>query len=266
LNGPSEGGRGRLYQEFGLTGGASCRGCGANGYGYQKIGAGARGDGGEEAGDDLIDPMSLFYSNFGCQSITLKEAIDSYLRSFKTLCPQVTAAELDYLASGLTVSDLKPRHFYLHANTIQKEIGFVFSGLLRAFYIDDKGDQISVNFARENQYVTHYPAFITQTPSKYYFQCIEPSLIVNLSYKHMQDCYNRFPTLDRYGRLIAEEALKVLHRRIESFLFENAETRYLDFIERNPDLFNRVSLSYLSSYLGIERQSLTRIRKRLMHI
>lgn len=193
----------------------------------------------------------------------MQNAINSYLYSVKTLCPSATAAELAYLASGLTVSDLKPRHFYLHANTIQKEIGFVFSGLVRAFYIDDKGDQITVNFARENQYVTHYPAFITQTPSKYYFQCLEPTIIVNLGYTHIQECYNTFPTLDRYGRLIAEEALKVLHRRIESFLFENAETRYLDFMERNPDLFNRVSLSYLSSYLGIERQSLTRIRKRL---
>lgn len=195
----------------------------------------------------------------------MNDAFNIYLSSVKTLCPKVTNAELDYLISGLTISDLKAKHFYLHANTIQKEIGFVYSGLLRAFYIDDKGDQISVNFVRENRYVTHYPAFITQTPSKYYFQCLEPTIIVNLSYKHIQEGYNRFPNLDRYGRLIAEEALKILHRRIESFLFDNAETRYLNFIEENPDLFNRVSLSYLSSYLGVERQSLTRIRKKLTH-
>ncbi len=195
----------------------------------------------------------------------MKDAINTYLSSVKTLCPRMTTAELDYLITGLTVSDLKPKHFYIHANTIQKEIGFVFSGLLRAFYIDNNGNQISVNFVRENRYVTHYPAFITQTPSKYYFQCIEPTIVVNLAYKHIQEGYNRFPILERYGRLVAEEALKIQHRRIESFLFDNAETRYLDFIEENPDLFNRVSLSYLSSYLGIERQSLTRIRKRLTH-
>jgi CRP/FNR family transcriptional regulator len=195
----------------------------------------------------------------------LKAAIDAYLSSVKILCPQVTKPELDYLASGLTVFTLKPKHFYMHAGTVQKEIGFVFSGLLRTFYIDNEGNQISVNFLRENRYVTHYPAFITQTPSKYYFQCLEPSIVVNLPYKHIQDCYNKFPLLERYGRLIAEEALKVLHKRIESFLFDNAETRYLDFIQENPDLFSRVSLSYLSSYLGIERQSLTRIRKKLAH-
>ncbi|NHA03390.1 Crp/Fnr family transcriptional regulator [Mucilaginibacter sp. HC2] len=195
----------------------------------------------------------------------MKAAIDTYLNSVKALCPQVTSAELDFLMSGLTVSNLKPKHFYMHANTVQKEIGFVFSGLLRTFYIDHEGSQISVNFLRENRYVTHYPAFITQTPSKYYFQCIEPTIVVNLPYKHIQECYNRFPNLERYGRLVAEEALKVLHRRVESFLFDNAETRYLDFIKENPNLFNRVSLSYLSSYLGIERQSLTRIRKKLAH-
>ena len=54
-------------------------------------------------------------------------------------------------------------------------------------------------------------------------------------------------------------------RRIESFLFDNAETRYLDFVKENPNLLNRVSLSYLASFLGIERQSLTRIRKKLAH-
>jgi CRP/FNR family transcriptional regulator len=76
------------------------------------------------------------------------------------LCPMVTTTELDYLRSGLTVSELNPKHFYLHANTVQKEIGCVFSDLLRIFYIDNNGHQISVNFLGENRYVTHYPAFL----------------------------------------------------------------------------------------------------------
>jgi CRP-like cAMP-binding protein len=195
----------------------------------------------------------------------LKEAIEACLHSVNTLCPKVTTAELDYLMSGLTVSELKPKHFYIHSNTIQKEIGFVYSGLLRAFYVDKDGNEISVNFIRESGYATHYSAFLTQTPGKYNFQCIEPTIIVNLSYNHIQEGYEKFPLLERYGRLVAEEVLKIQQRRIEGFLFDNAETRYLDFIKDNPDLFNRVSLSYLSSYLGIERQSLTRIRKKLAH-
>jgi CRP-like cAMP-binding protein len=193
----------------------------------------------------------------------LKESIATFLNSVNTLCPKVTKVELEYLESGLTVTELKSKHFYIHANTIQKEIGFVFSGLLRAFYVDNDGKEISVNFIREGKYATHYSAFLTQTRCKYFFQCMEPSIIVNLSHKHIQEGYNKFPNLERYGRLVAEEVLKAQQRRIESFLFDNAETRYLDFVIENPDLFNRVSLSCLASFLGVERQSLTRIRKKL---
>jgi CRP-like cAMP-binding protein len=197
------------------------------------------------------------------KSLKLKEEIEAYLKSFQTICPNATIEELNYLESGLSVVELKAKHFFIHANTIQKEIGFLYSGLLRAFYIDNNGNEISVNFIRENRYATHYSAFITRTPSKYYFQCLEPTVLVTISYKHIQEGYEKFPIFERYGRLVAESVLKIQQKRIEGFLFDNAESRYLDFINENPDLFNRVSLSYLASYLGIERQSLTRIRKKL---
>lgn len=193
----------------------------------------------------------------------MKEAVASYLHSIITLCPKVIEEELQYFKSGSTITQLQAKHFYIHANSIQHEIGFVFQGLLRSFYVDEKGNEITVNFVREGRYATDYTAFITRTPSKYYFQCIEPTILVNLSYNHIQAGYDKYPNINRYGRLVAEEVLKFQQKRIESFLFDNAETRYLDFVRENPDLFNRVSLSDLSSYLGIERQSLTRIRKKL---
>jgi len=193
----------------------------------------------------------------------LKDPFITYLNSVKSLCPAIGAAELEYLESGLSIREFPPRHFYIHANTMQQEIGYVLQGLLRSFYVDANGNEITVNFIRENRYATHYTAFISQTPSKYFFQCMEQSTIVSLPYGHIQDGYRQFPGLERYGRLVAEAVLKFQQKRIESFLFETAEQRYLDFIQENPDLYSRVSLSHLASYLGIERQSLTRIRQRL---
>lgn len=189
--------------------------------------------------------------------------MNTYLNAVRTLCPNVSHTALNYLKSGLRVVELQPKHFFIHANVIQQEIGFVFQGLIRAFYIDNQGNEITVNFVQENRYATHYTAFITRTPGKYYFQCIEPTILVNLSYDHIQAGYDKFPDIERYGRLIAEEVLKFQQKRIESFLFDTAEQRYLDFIKENPDLFNRVSLSHLSSFLGMERQTLTRIRQKL---
>ena len=194
----------------------------------------------------------------------MKDAFATYLASVRALCPRLESAELDYLQRGLTLTELPARHFFVHGGMIQREIGFVYSGLLRAFYIDEKGREISVNFIREGNYATHYSAFITQTPSKYHFQCIEPSLLVCINYEHIQSGYSTYSQLERNGRLVAEEVLKAQQKRIESFLFETAEQRYLEFMHTNPSLFNRVSLSHLASYLGIERQTLTRIRKKLV--
>ena len=171
--------------------------------------------------------------------------------------------EHEYLKIGLKITILQPKHFFIHANAIQQEIGYVYTGLLRAFYVDENGNEITVNFIPENRYATHYSAFISRTPSKYYFQCLEPTMLVTLSYEHIQDGYEKYTNIERYGRLVAESVLKFQQKRIESFLFEKAEQRYLDFIQMNPNLFNRISISHLSSFLGIERQTLTRIRQKL---
>lgn len=175
----------------------------------------------------------------------------------------MSGEELEYFKIGLKITKLQPKHFFIHANSLQLEIGYVYTGLLRAFYVDENGNEITVNFIPENRYATHYSAFISKTPSKYHFQCLEPTILVTQSFEHIQSGYEKYSNIERYGRLVAESVLKFQQKRIESFLFETAEQRYLDFIQENPNLFNRISLSHLSSFLGIERQTLTRIRQKL---
>ena len=96
----------------------------------------------------------------------MNQAIDTYLNSVKALCPRLSGEELDYLCTGLKITELQPKHFFIHANVIQQEIGYVYTGLLRAFFVDENGKEITVNFIPENRYATHYSAFISRTPSK----------------------------------------------------------------------------------------------------
>jgi CRP/FNR family transcriptional regulator len=193
----------------------------------------------------------------------LTDAIQTYLNTVKNLCPEADDNALEFLVSEMTTTVLNKKQFYIKADTIQTNVGFVFKGLLRAYYIDSKGNEITVRFTKENEFATDYVGFIGQTQSKYYFQCLEPTQILNLPYLHMKEAYTKFSSLEKYGRLIAEEVLKSQQKRIHSFLFENAEQRYINFVKENPDLYNRVSLSYLSTFLGIERPSLSRIRKKI---
>jgi CRP/FNR family transcriptional regulator len=186
-----------------------------------------------------------------------------FLKSVSAICPDLTNSELSYFASRLTIKELKKKDLFLESGKIQKAIGYIAKGLTRSFFIDQEGNEITVGFYSEGDYATHYPAFISQKPSRYSIQCLEPTTMVCLSFEDMQLIYQQSPGFEKYGRLITEGILNRQQARIESFIFQTAEERYLDFIEHEPTLFNRISLSLLCSYLGIERQTLTRIRQKL---
>jgi len=195
----------------------------------------------------------------------MEPARDLYLQSLKTVCPALTDEECALFASKLTIHELKKRDTFLQAGKVQKAIGFIISGIVRSSYVDNDGNEITVGFYAEGDYATHYASFIARKPSNYTIQCLEPTLFACLSFEDMQWIYRQSPNFERYGRLVAEAILKRQQARIESFIFQTAEERYLDFIEHSPALFNRISLSHLCSFLGIERQSLTRIRQKLAH-
>ncbi|MFT3935117.1 MAG: Crp/Fnr family transcriptional regulator [Chitinophagaceae bacterium] len=195
----------------------------------------------------------------------MEEGTAIFLKSVKTICPNLTDDELSQFASKLSFKELKKKDVFIQSGKVQKAIGFIAKGLTRSFFIDDNGNEITVGFYAEGDYATHYPAFITQKPSHYTIQCLEPTTMVCLAFEDMQWVYQQLAGFERYGRLVAEEILKRQQSRIESFIFQTAEERYLDFIAHHPTLFNRVSLSQLCSFLGIERQTLTRIRQKLAH-
>ena len=140
---------------------------------------------------------------------------------------------------------------------------YIVSGLVRSFYIDDKGSEISAYFIKEFDFVSDYPAFLNDSKSNYFFQTLEATTVVALPKNLILKAYETSPKFEKFGRLIAEEAVKFLQGRMDSFLFKTATERYLEFIDKEIELFNRLSVEHFATYLGIERQSLTRIRKKL---
>lgn len=195
----------------------------------------------------------------------MQSATEIYLQSVRAFCPELNNAELAVFASKIVQKELNKKEFFLQSGKVQKLIGFIAKGLVRSFFVDNNGDEITVGFYSEHDYATHYASFISKQPSLYSIQCLEPTTFVCLSLDDIQSVYQQSPNFEKYGRLVAEEILIRQQARIESFIFQTAEERYLDFVKQHPGLFNRVSLSYLCSYLGIERQTLTRIRQKLAH-
>lgn len=183
----------------------------------------------------------------------------------KTICPDLTDKELRYLTDDLIVREYNSKEIVFNRDYVHNEVGFVVKGLIRAYYINQSGEQKTAWFVDELSYVSDYPSFLNGSPSNYIFESLEPSVIVFLPKKTMNDGYQKSVKLERYGRIIAEEVLKYMQERIEGFLFKSATLRYQEFISANKNLLHRVSVGHIASYLGIERQSLTRIRKNLLN-
>ena len=193
----------------------------------------------------------------------MKEEYQEYYNLYLKQYSHLSEEEMGFIRPHLFIEEIDRGDFYLKSGDVQTQMAFVCQGLLRRYFINEKGNEITTGFTKENQYATDYPAFIRQKPTKYFMKCLEPTIIINLPYSVIQESYQRFKTSEMYGRLIAENVLTILSDRVEGFLFNTAEERYLNFLSENKDLMNRISLTHLSSFLGIERQSLSRIRKRL---
>lgn len=176
----------------------------------------------------------------------------------------LTDDEAEAFTQRLTIRHLGARGFYIKSGELQNNIGYVVSGLLRVFYIGENGNETTVNFINEGDYISHYAALLENKPSRFNFQCLEPTTVIDIPYSHIIKYSRKFHCVEHYMRMVVERIFLRQQQRIEGFLMKNAEQRYLDFIKNNPSLFNRVSVTDLSSYIGIERQSLTRIRKRLL--
>lgn len=189
--------------------------------------------------------------------------LHQYFKHLQDTCPELTATDLEKYSEGLTMSALNQNHIYIEAGEVQQQAGFVIKGLMREFYIDELGNEKNMNFIAENDYAFHYPTFMDKEPSPFSYQCIEPTIIINLPINHIHNAYKNIPKFQKYGRLRTERRAQLQRERLQSLLSKNAEQRYIDFIEQYPQLLQRITVSHLCSYLGVERQTLTRIRKQL---
>jgi CRP-like cAMP-binding protein len=167
---------------------------------------------------------------------------------------------IDYFIKGTTDKTCKKNELIISTENIHNVIYFIAKGLVRGYYIDDKGNEINTRFVSEGGFATHYSAFVRRMPSNYNFMTVEPCEFICFDYFHIQDCLNKFHQFERFGRLMAEAIIGKLDSRMESQQFDNASKRYADFMKEYPGLNNRLSLEHISSYLRVTRPALSRIR------
>lgn len=150
--------------------------------------------------------------------------------------------------------------FLCREGQIENHIFFLVKGATRNYFLKD-GKEFTVDFLFEGDMVTAYYSFITREPSMIAIQAIEDIEAILIPYQLLQDFYRNYHSGERIGRLIAEFHYKKRLEREMALLSTTAEERYAQLMERNPGLIRKTAVKHLSTYLGIQPESLSRIRK-----
>jgi CRP-like cAMP-binding protein len=185
------------------------------------------------------------------------EALINYLLLFGHLNQQ----QIDLIKSKLVLKEIRKDEYYHEAGKIPREVIFLKEGIMRVCYYNNKGDEITKYFIEENNFLADINSYNQEIPSTEYIQAITACQYYSFSKSVMKELSMTIIAWDSIVAKITAKGLADKVNKISPMMAESARERYLSFLEKFPDLANRIPLSYIASYLGITQSSLSRIRK-----
>jgi CRP/FNR family transcriptional regulator, anaerobic regulatory protein len=189
----------------------------------------------------------------------------SPLRTYISQFVNVTDNDWTLHKNSLVKRHFKKGDFLVKAGQVCNHVSFVNQGAFRAYvYMNDQ--EIDKHFFFEHEYATECISFYSRKPSVINIVAMEDATVVQLEYDKAQALYEAVPVWQKYGRLIAESVMVKIAERAEELLFNTPEQMYLKIIKERPKIIARVPQRHIASYLGIQPESLSRIRKRLTKV
>ena len=139
---------------------------------------------------------------------------------------------------------------------------FVLKGCIRVYYIID-GEEKTTAFYTEMDVLTPH-CVINKAPSEHFISCVEDSILTVSNSDMGVEMNSKFPKFDIMCKMLSEELLAKQRIDFDEFKTTSPEQRYLNLLQKRPDLIQRVPQHQLASYLGIKPQSLSRLRARIL--
>lgn len=150
----------------------------------------------------------------------------------------------------------------LSANKIERNIYFIKKGIVRAYTEFPDGD-ITFWFGREGDTIVSMNSYVNNQPGYESIELLEDCNLYKLNTAALNNLFLKDIHIANWGRRFAEQELLKTEGRLIARQISTASERYAELIKNNPELLQRVQLSYIASYLGITQVSLSRIRAKL---
>lgn len=190
----------------------------------------------------------------------LLESIREHLNQISTL----SDSDWEFFSSKLVRRDIPKKTTFLAQGMVEDHISFVVSGIVRLFVPESEtSKEITFGFSFSAQFISAYDSFLTREPSSYALETLTDATVLSISYDDLQEVYKTTVIGNLIGRLTAERLYMNKSKREQSLLLYTAEERYLNLFKDRPEVIKEIPLKYISSYIGVTPQALSRIRKHI---
>ena len=151
------------------------------------------------------------------------------------------------------------KEMLIRAGEVENYFNFIVKGLARKYYRKGK-DQINTQISYEGHIIHSQESFHSRTPSEYFVETIEPTTVISITYDDLEKLYSRSPKMERLGRLVITFTMVLKDRWQMQMIKLNPRERFIYFVNKNPELLQRVPQKFLASYLNIKPETFSRFK------
>ena len=176
----------------------------------------------------------------------------------------LTAEEEAVIVATFQTKKLRKKQYFLQEGNVCKYGGFVVKGAMRQYSVDDKGIEHIVQLYIEDWWASDRESATMLTPSKYNIEAWENTELLITTRADMMELMEKIPAIGKMTRLMDERSFIASQRRINAAISNTAEQRYKEFAANYPQFIQRFPQHHIASFLGITKETLSRIRKQSM--
>ena len=186
------------------------------------------------------------------------EALFRYINDY-TSTP-LSESEFGSIKAALTPKKIKKKYFFLQEGDVCKYFAFIVKGAMRQYFIDEKGVEHTVHLGIENWWAGDRESWVMHAPSNYYIEAWEDCELLLITRYDTLKLMKQFPAFGEMVRKMDDRNNIASQKRIASHLSLTAEKRYIDFTHSHPNFLERFPQHVIASYLGITKDTLSRVR------
>jgi CRP-like cAMP-binding protein len=184
------------------------------------------------------------------------------LKSHIEMTMHISIEDMEKLKLIHKPKKVKKGQVLLFEGQVSKETFYIVKGCLRLYRIDHDGEEHVIKFGIEHWWINDGDSYSTREPLKCYIQALEDSELIIFDEVDFSSLLSSAPTLKKFTEIKAIRSYNANIERIYEFMSLSAETRYNNFVKTYPNIFHRVPLHMIASYLGVSKKTLSRIRSK----